>query len=107
MRELRLHIAPKTLSNQCDYIGMSENFRCKKDVICQFLSSIWTWNKQKIRISAIEDFVVEATKEIEKNFQNVVGQDSLTRFDQKPKKKNNKNKKRRKPTNFKNGPKKE
>ena len=64
-------------------------------------------NKQKIRISAIEDFVVEATKEIEKNFQNVVGQDSLTRFDQKPKKKNNKNKKRRKPTNFKNGPKKE
>lgn len=40
MAELRLHIAPKSLFNQCDYIGMSENFRCKKDAICQFLSSI-------------------------------------------------------------------
>ena len=73
--------------------------------ICKYILS---QNKQKIRVSAIEDFVVETTKEIEKNFQNVVGQDSLTRFDQKPKKKNNnKNKKRRKPTNFKNGSKKE
>lgn len=71
------------------------------------VKEILSQNKQKIRVSAIEDFVVETTKEIEKNFQNVVGQDSLTRFDQKPKKKNNKNKKRRKPTNFKNDPKKE
>jgi hypothetical protein len=51
---------------------------------------------------------VEITKEIEKNFQNAVGQDSLTRFD-KPKGKSNKNKKRRKPAtiNKNNAPKKE
>ncbi len=57
-------------------------------------------NKQKIKVTAIEDFVVEAVKEVEKTFQNAMGQDSLTRFDSKPKSKNNKNKnkKRRKPT---------
>ena len=63
----------------------------------------------------ITDFVVEDTKAIENNFQNVVGQDSLNRFD-KPKKRPNKNKKRRntsnnkpqqqKPANKKNAPKK-
>ena len=50
--------------------------------------------------------MVESTQEVEKKFENVVGQDSLTRFDQPKKKKNNKNKKR-KPSNFKNAPKKE
>jgi len=71
------------------------------------VKSILIENKQNKKIAAIEDFVIETTKEIEKNFQNAVGQDSLTRFD-KPKGKQNKNKKRRKPTiNTKNGPKKE
>ena len=44
---------------------------------------------------------MEIVKEVEKTFQNAMGQDSLTRFDSKPKSKNNKNnknKKRRKPT---------
>lgn len=72
---------------------------------------ILSQNKQKIKVSAIEDFVVEAVKEVEKTFQNAMGQDSLTRFDNKPNKsKNNKNKnkKRRKPTiNTKNDSKKE
>ena len=65
-------------------------------------------NKQSRKIAAIEDYAVEITKEIEKNFQNAVGQDSLTRFD-KPKGKSNKNKKRRKPAtiNKNNAPKKE
>jgi len=69
---------------------------------------VLTFNKQGKKIAAIEDFAVEVTKEIEKNFQNAVGQDSLTRFD-KPKGKPNKNKKRRKPAtiNKKNAPKKE
>jgi hypothetical protein len=52
----------------------------------------------------LEDYVEEVTStSVEKKFENVVGQDSLTRFDQ-PKKKNNKNKnkKRRKPTKDKN-----
>ncbi|MFY7988517.1 MAG: PSP1 domain-containing protein [Flavobacterium sp.] len=63
-------------------------------------------NKKKERVAALEDYVVESTQEVEKKFENVVGQDSLTRFDQPKKRKNNKNKKR-KPSNFKNAPKKE
>lgn len=63
-------------------------------------------NKKKERVAALEDYVVESTQEVEKKFENVVGQDSLTRFDQPKRKKNNKNKKR-KPSNFKNAPKKE
>jgi cell fate regulator YaaT (PSP1 superfamily) len=54
-------------------------------------------NKQKKKVLALEDFVIEQPKINAENFQNVVGQDSLTRFD-KPKKKPNKNKKRTKPT---------
>ena len=69
------------------------------------VKEIITINKKKERVAALEDYVVESTQEIEKKFENVVGQDSLTRFDQ-PKKKHNKNKKR-KPSNFKNVPKKE
>jgi cell fate regulator YaaT (PSP1 superfamily) len=51
-------------------------------------------NKQKIKVEALEDFAIEIEKpEVEKTFQNAMGQDSLTRFDQ-PKKNN---KKRRRP----------
>ncbi|CAM3627549.1 PSP1 domain-containing protein [Flavobacterium saliperosum] len=50
-------------------------------------------NKEKKRITAIEDYAIETIVEEEKNFQNAVGQDSLTRFDQ-PKKKKRPNKKR-------------
>ena len=56
-------------------------------------------NKAKKKVASLEEFVVETVSEdenIEKNFQNAVGQDSLTRFD-KPKRKkrptNNKKKK--------------
>lgn len=52
-------------------------------------------NKNKERVSALEDFAVEvAAIEPEKNFQNAVGQDSLTRFDapKARKRKPNKNK---------------
>lgn len=51
-------------------------------------------NKEKTRIAAIEDYAVETIVEEEKNFQNAVGQDSLTRFDQPKKKKRPNNKKR-------------
>jgi cell fate regulator YaaT (PSP1 superfamily) len=50
-------------------------------------------NKDKKKVAAIEDYAVETIQEEEKNFQNAVGQDSLTRFDQ-PKKKKRPNKKR-------------
>ena len=52
-------------------------------------------NKQRKKVAAIEDFVVEIIKDEPKNFQNVVGQDDLNRFDR-PKKKNNRNKNRNK-----------
>ena len=63
-------------------------------------------NKKKERVAALEDYVVETIQEVEKKFENVVGQDSLTRFDQ-PKRKNNSKNKKRKPSNFKNAPKKD
>ena len=63
-------------------------------------------NKKKERVANLEDYVVETTQEIEKKFENVVGQDSLTRFDQPKKKPNNRNKKK-KPTTTKNAPKKD
>jgi hypothetical protein len=56
-------------------------------------------NKQKIKVASLEDFAIEVEKPaVEKTFQNAMGQDSLTRFDQ-PKKsnKNSKNKNKRRP----------
>jgi cell fate regulator YaaT (PSP1 superfamily) len=59
------------------------------------VKEIMEQNKQRIKVAALEDFAVEAEKpEVEKTFQNAMGQDSLTRFDQ-PKKKNKPNKNRR------------
>ena len=46
-------------------------------------------NKQKIKVSALEDFAIEIVVEIEKNFNNAMGQESLTRFDQPKRKKSN------------------
>ena len=51
-------------------------------------------NKLKNKVSSLEDFALEITQTPEKDFNNAMGQESLTRFDQ-PKKKNKSNKKRR------------
>lgn len=53
-------------------------------------------NKLKQRVSSLEDYAVEeVAPEVEKTFQNAMGQDSLTRFDTpKKKKRPNKDKKR-------------
>ncbi len=48
-------------------------------------------NKEKKKVSSLEDFAIEIIQEPETNFNNAMGQESLTRFDQ-PKKKKNKNK---------------
>ena len=50
-------------------------------------------NKEKKRVSSLEDYAIEIVQEPEANFNNAMGQESLTRFDQ-PKKKKNKNKKK-------------
>jgi cell fate regulator YaaT (PSP1 superfamily) len=52
-------------------------------------------NKEKIRVPSLEDFAIEIVVEQEANFNNAMGQESLTRFDQ-PKKSKNKNRNRSK-----------
>lgn len=53
-------------------------------------------NKQKERVASLEDFAVEAPAATEEaNFQNVVGQDSLTRFDKPRNRKGNNNRKKK------------
>jgi len=59
------------------------------------VKEIITQNKEKIRVSSLEDFAIEIIVEQEANFNNAMGQESLTRFDQ-PKKSKNKNKNRNK-----------
>jgi cell fate regulator YaaT (PSP1 superfamily) len=51
-------------------------------------------NKKKIRVSSLEDFAVEIVQENKKDFNNAMGQESITRFDQ-PKTKKRPNKKRK------------
>ncbi|ATA77450.1 Stage 0 sporulation protein yaaT [Capnocytophaga canimorsus] len=61
------------------------------------VNEIITQNKKGVKIAALEDFALAAEETtLLPEFQNVVGQDSLTRFDNK-KNKRSKNKKRRKP----------
>ena len=58
----------------------------------------YNYCKQGKKIAQLEDYVEEvSTVNIEKKFENVVGQDSLTRFDQPKKKSNNNNKRKKKP----------
>ncbi len=58
------------------------------------VKEILSLNAKKKKVEALEDFVVDIPKDEPKNFQNVVGQDDLNRFD-KPTKKKRKNKKRK------------
>jgi cell fate regulator YaaT (PSP1 superfamily) len=51
-------------------------------------------NKEKRKVSSLEDYAVEAAPTPEKEFSNAMGQESITRFDQPKKKRNNRNKKR-------------
>jgi hypothetical protein len=51
-------------------------------------------NKLKNKVSSLEDYALEIVSEPEKDFNNAMGQESLTRFDQ-PKKKKRPNKNKR------------
>ncbi|WP_296143565.1 regulatory iron-sulfur-containing complex subunit RicT [uncultured Flavobacterium sp.] len=51
-------------------------------------------NKQKRKVASLEDYALEEEKEPQQDFNNAMGQESLTRFDQ-PKKKKRPNKKRK------------
>ncbi|WP_422082668.1 PSP1 domain-containing protein [Ulvibacterium sp.] len=52
-------------------------------------------NKKKEKVASLEEYVADNSVEEEKVFENVVGQDSLTRFDR-PKRRKNRNRKSRK-----------
>ena len=54
-------------------------------------------NKQRRRISSLEDFALEIVAEPKQDFNNAMGQESLTRFDQPKKKKSRNNNRRIKP----------
>ena len=56
-------------------------------------------NKNKERVSSLEEYVIEDTtkEEVAKNFENAVGQDSLTRFDAPKRKKRPNNNRKKKP----------
>ena len=65
-------------------------------------------NKQKKKVASLEEYAADLVEDTKTEFENVVGQDSLTRFDN-PKRRNkrksnkgNKNKRRRKPQSKKN-----
>ncbi len=52
-------------------------------------------NKEKRKVTSLEDYAIEIVVEAQKDFNNAMGQESLTRFDQpKPKKKSNNKKKK-------------
>ena len=59
------------------------------------VKEIMAINKDKKKVSSLEDFAIEIVVEPEANFNNAMGQESLTRFDQ-PKKSKNKNRNRSK-----------
>lgn len=56
---------------------------------------ILTKNKAKETVNSLEEYILEEPKEEKVVFENVVGQDSLTRFDRPKQKNRNKNKKKR------------
>lgn len=60
-------------------------------------------NKQKRKVASLEDYALEEVKEPQQDFNNAMGQESLTRFDQ-PKKKKRPNKKRKEGETVGNGP---
>ncbi|HCQ76250.1 MAG TPA: hypothetical protein DIV44_05520, partial [Leeuwenhoekiella sp.] len=63
-------------------------------------------NKKKNKVASLEEYAAELITDAKVDFGNVVGQDSLTRFD-KPKNSRKRSKNRRKKGNFrKKGPKK-
>lgn len=68
----------------------------------QQVNEIIDLTKNKQKIASLEEYAEELVEETKKEFENVVGQDSLTRFDR-PNRKGKKNK-NRKNRNFKNKP---
>ena len=76
------------------WFAYTDNFANWHVLKIEQVKEILAENKLKNKVSSLEDYALEVTTEPEKDFNNAMGQESLTRFDQpKRKKKNNKNRK--------------
>ena len=76
------------------WFAYTDNFANWHVLKIEQVKEILSENKLKNKVSSLEDYALEVTTEPEKDFNNAMGQESLTRFDQpKRKKKNNKNRK--------------
>ena len=79
------------------WFAYTDNFANWHVLKIEQVKEIVIQNKEKKRVSSLEDFAIEIVVEQEANFNNAMGQESLTRFDQ-PKKSKNKNKNKNKTT---------
>ena len=80
------------------WFAYTDNFANWHVLKTEQVKEIIASNKDKIRVSSLEDYALEITQEPIVDFNNAMGQESLTRFDQ-PKKKKSKNRNRPKPNN--------
>ena len=77
------------------WFAYTDNFANWHILKIEQVKEIVAQNKEKKRVSSLEDFAIEVVVEQEANFNNAMGQESLTRFDQ-PKKSKHKNKNKNK-----------
>jgi cell fate regulator YaaT (PSP1 superfamily) len=77
------------------WFAYTENFANWHILKIEQVKEIMAENKEKRRVSSLEDYAIEAPAAPEKDFNNAMGQESLTRFDQPKKKNKSRNKKRR------------
>jgi cell fate regulator YaaT (PSP1 superfamily) len=73
------------------WYAYTDNFANWHVLSIESVKEITAQNKQSIKVSSLEDYAVETIAEPEKDFNNAMGQESLTRFDQ-PKRSKSKNK---------------
>jgi len=82
------------------WFAYTDNFANWHVLNIEQVKEIIAENKQNKKVSSLEDFAIETVAEPEKDFNNAMGQESLTRFDQPKKSKNkNRNKNRNKASN--------
>ena len=76
------------------WFAYTNNFSNWQVLSIDQVREIVSQNKQGAKVSSLEDFAIEVPASVEKDFNNSMGQESLTRFDQ-PKKKKRPSKKRK------------
>ncbi|HLP64132.1 regulatory iron-sulfur-containing complex subunit RicT [Flavobacterium sp.] len=78
------------------WFAYTDNFANWHVLKIEQVKEIIASNKEKKRVSSLEDYALEVTTEPVVDFNNAMGQESLTRFDQ-PKKKKSKNRNKKRP----------